>query len=122
MSAVYVQTNDAADNEAVAFRRSDDGALAPLGRWSTGGRGSGEPHLPSQGSVVLDDEGRWLLVVNAGSDELSVFAVRPRGCAWPAVSARGGARRRAWPCAGTWSTCSTTGRPTCAAFDLTTAR
>ena len=78
-AAVYVQTNDAGDNEAVAFRRSDDGALAPLGRYSTGGRGSGKPHLPSQGSVVLDDEGRRLLVVNAGSDELSVFAVEPDG-------------------------------------------
>jgi 6-phosphogluconolactonase (cycloisomerase 2 family) len=35
--------------------------------------------LPSQGSVVLSDDGRWLLVVNAGSDELSLFAVEPDG-------------------------------------------
>ena len=76
-AAVYVQTNDAADNEVLAFLRSDDGALAPLGRFSTGGRGTGEPHLPSQNSVVLDDEGRWLFVVNAGSDDVSSFAVEP---------------------------------------------
>ena len=43
--AVYVQTNDATDNEVVMFRRAEDGALAPAGRWSTGGRGSGVPHL-----------------------------------------------------------------------------
>jgi 6-phosphogluconolactonase len=77
--AVYVQTNDASDNEVVAFRRSDDGALIPLGRQSTGGRGTGEPHLPSQGSVLLTDDARWLLVVNAGSDEVSVFAVESEG-------------------------------------------
>jgi 6-phosphogluconolactonase len=79
MPAAYVQTNDAADNRVVAFQRSDDGSLEPLGRYSTGGRGTGEPHLPSQGSVVLTHDGRWLLVTNAGSDEVSVFAVESDG-------------------------------------------
>ena len=77
--AVYVQTNDAAGNEVIAFSRSEDGALAPQGRYATGGRGTGSPHLASAGSVVLSDDGRSLLVVNAGSDELSLFAVRPDG-------------------------------------------
>ena len=77
--AVYVQTNDATANEVIAFSRTQDGALAPLGRYSTGGRGTGSPHLASAGSVVLSDDGRWLLVVNAGSDELSLFAVQPDG-------------------------------------------
>src|SRR5262244_1411864 len=66
-SAVYVQTNDATDNEVIAFTRADDGTLAPLGRYSTGGRGSGKPHLASAGSVVLSDDGRWL-ADRAGSD------------------------------------------------------
>ena len=79
MTAVYVQSNQAADNEIVAFSRSEDGTLAPLGRYSTGGRGTGEPHLPSQNSVVLSDDGRWLLVANTGSDELSLFAVESDG-------------------------------------------
>jgi 6-phosphogluconolactonase (cycloisomerase 2 family) len=39
----------------------------------TGGKGSGAPHLPSQGSVVLAD-GR-LFVTNAGSNDVTVFAV-----------------------------------------------
>jgi 6-phosphogluconolactonase (cycloisomerase 2 family) len=77
--AVYVQTNDAAENEIVAFGRAQDGALALLGRYSTGGRGTGERHLPSQSSVVLSDDGRWLLAVNAGSDEVSLFAVGADG-------------------------------------------
>ena len=77
--AVYVQTNDAIANEIVAFSRAEDGALTPLGRYSTGGRGTGSPHLASAGSVVLSDDGRWLMVANAGSDELSLFAVQPDG-------------------------------------------
>jgi 6-phosphogluconolactonase (cycloisomerase 2 family) len=79
--AVYVQTNDATGNEVIAFSRAEDGALAPLGRYSTDGRGTGVRHLASAGSVVLSDDGRWLLVVNAGSDDLSVFAVQPDGLA-----------------------------------------
>jgi 6-phosphogluconolactonase len=77
--AVYVQTNDATGNEVIEFSRTEDGALAPQGRYATGGRGTGLPHLASAGSVVLSDDGRWLLVVNAGSDELSLFAVLPDG-------------------------------------------
>ena len=45
-AAVYVQTNDATENEVLAFERRADGGLAPLGRFATGGRGTGEPHLP----------------------------------------------------------------------------
>jgi len=41
----------------------------------TGGRGDGVPHLTSQGSVVLTGDGERLLVTNAGSGDLSVFAV-----------------------------------------------
>src|SRR4051812_18708351 len=77
--AVYVQTNDAAKNEVLAFAQGADGRLAPLGRFETGGRGTGQPHFPSQSSLVLTDDARGLLVVNAGSDELSMFAVERGG-------------------------------------------
>src|SRR6266511_415460 len=70
---VFVQTNEAAKNEVVAYRRHDDGSLVELGRYATGGRGDGLPHLKSQGSVVL--EGDRLFVANAGSNDVSVFAV-----------------------------------------------
>ena len=79
LTAVYVQTNDATNNEVLAFKRRADGELAPLGRFATGGRGTGKPHLPSQSSIVLSDDGRQLLAVNAGSDELSLFAVQNDG-------------------------------------------
>src|ERR1700744_1931038 len=114
--AVYVQTNDATGNEVIAFSRTGNGALAPMGRYSTGGRGTGSPHLASAGSVVLSDDGRWLLVVNAGSDVLSLFAVQPdrlrvtarAGCGGPTVPVRAAASRPASRSEARWCTCSTT--------------
>ena len=77
--AVFVQTNDAADNAVVVFPRAEDGSLSRLGAFSTGGRGNGTPHLPSQGSLVPAVNGTRLLVANAGSDDVSVFAVAAAG-------------------------------------------
>jgi 6-phosphogluconolactonase len=90
-AAVYVQTNDAAGNEVLAFERGVDGTLAPLGRFGTGGRGTGKPHLASQNSIVLTEDGDRLLVVNAGSDELSLFAVEDGGLRLADRVASGGA-------------------------------
>jgi 6-phosphogluconolactonase len=89
--AVYVQTNDAAGNEIIVYARAKDGSLARLGSYEAGGRGSGEPHLPSQRSVVLSDDGRWLLAANAGSDELSLFAVDDDGLRLSDCVSSGGA-------------------------------
>jgi 6-phosphogluconolactonase len=77
--AVYTQTNDPDHNEIIVYRRTFDGSLTPLGAHDTGGLGLGKPHLASQGSVVLSGDGRWLFVVNAGSDDVSVFAVGTEG-------------------------------------------
>ena len=74
-AAVFAQTNDARGNELVAFTRDDDGRLANAGSYPTGGRGNGTPHLPSQGSIAIGAGGRRLLLANAGSDELSLFAI-----------------------------------------------
>ncbi len=74
--AVYIQTNEP-QNRVVAFRRASDGSLERGATSSTDGAGSGVPHLPSQGSVVLTADGRHLLVANAASDEISVFAIAP---------------------------------------------
>lgn len=74
-AGLYVQTNERGANKVIAFRRSDDGNLSPQGAFETGGSGLGEPHLTSQGSVVLTGDRRSLLVANAGSDDISVFAI-----------------------------------------------
>ena len=89
MDAVYLQTNDAEKNEIVAFRRDADGTLAPLGSYATGGSGTGKPHLPSQSSIVVS--GERLLVVNAGSDDVSLFAIAADGLSLLDRTASGGA-------------------------------
>jgi len=72
--AVFVQTN-ASHNEVVAFARGADGALRLAGASATGGAGDDTPHLTSQGSVTLTRDRRHLLVTNAASGDVSVFAV-----------------------------------------------
>ena len=116
--AVYVQTNDATDNQVIVFSRVADGALAPAGRYSTGGRGTGLPHLASAGSVVLSDDGRWLLVVNAGSDELSLFVVQPDGL-WLADRVRsGGSKPTSVAVSGTFVYVLNNGTPNISGFNL----
>jgi 6-phosphogluconolactonase len=88
--AVYVQTNDAAKNEVVAFRRAADGSLARAGSYETGGRGTGERHLPSQSSIVVNDG--HVLVANAGSDEVSLFEVEDEGLRLVGAVMSGGSR------------------------------
>jgi YVTN family beta-propeller protein len=70
---VYVQTNDADHNEVVVFARRAGGALERRNSFLTGGKGSGERHLPSQSSVLVD--GNRLFVTNAGSDDVTVFSI-----------------------------------------------
>src|SRR5437867_12148820 len=70
---VYVQTNDADDNEVVVFARGAGGELERRGTHLTGGKGSGAPHLPSQSSLVLD--GDRVLVTNAGSHDVTLLRV-----------------------------------------------
>src|SRR5438552_7517072 len=117
--AVYVQTNDAAGNEVIAFSRTGNGALAPLGRYSTGGRGTGVPHLASAGSVVLSDDGRWLLVVNAGSDEVSLFAVQPDGLRLADRAGSGGSKPSSVAVSGALVYVLNNGTPNISGFTLT---
>jgi 6-phosphogluconolactonase len=78
-AAVYVQTNELDANRVLAFRRGADGMLAGPESHPTGGAGDGVPRLTSQGSVMLTRDGGRLLVTNAGSGEVSVFAVADEG-------------------------------------------
>jgi 6-phosphogluconolactonase (cycloisomerase 2 family) len=73
--AAFAMTNDAAGNQVVAYERAFDGTLRQAGTYDTGGLGTSRIRLSSQGSVVLTPDGRWLLVANVGSSEISVFAV-----------------------------------------------
>ena len=60
------------------YDRAPDGELSFAGAVATGGTGSGSG-LGNQGAVTLSDDERWLFVVNAGSNDVSVFRVRSDG-------------------------------------------
>jgi 6-phosphogluconolactonase len=73
---VFTMTNEATGNRVIMYNRAPDGTLSNPRSFSTGGLGSGDA-LGSQGSLVFGDHDRLLFAVNAGSDEISVFAVLP---------------------------------------------
>jgi 6-phosphogluconolactonase (cycloisomerase 2 family) len=79
--AVFAATDNLAGNQVVAYRRAADGTLTLAGTYPTGGlggqlAGSVVDHLASQGSLGYDGRRGLLYAVNAGSDTVSVFAVR----------------------------------------------
>jgi 6-phosphogluconolactonase (cycloisomerase 2 family) len=76
--AVYTQTNSAAGNAVLVLTRGDDGALTPAGSYPTGGLGT-SAGLGSQGAVALSEDGRVLLAVDAGSNDIASFRVERDG-------------------------------------------
>jgi 6-phosphogluconolactonase len=76
--AVYTMDNSVTGNNVLAFHRSADGSLTSAGAFSTGGTGTGTG-LGNQGALILSRDGRWLFACNAGSNEISVFAVTRGG-------------------------------------------
>jgi 6-phosphogluconolactonase len=76
--AVYTLTNSAAGNAVAVFDRAGDGTLTPAGTVPTGGVGTGAG-LGSQNALVLNEDGKLLLAVNAGSNTISAFSVEKRG-------------------------------------------
>src|SRR4051812_43237892 len=76
--AVYTQTNSAAGNAVQVLSRGDDGRLAPVRSVPTGGLGT-SAGLGSQGAVALSEDGRTLLAVDAGSNDVAPFHVDRRG-------------------------------------------
>jgi 6-phosphogluconolactonase (cycloisomerase 2 family) len=91
VGAVYTMTNAAQGNEVVVFDRRSDGSLRYSGAYPTGGLGAGAG-LGNQGGVVLSDDGRWLLVVNAGSNQVSLFSVNRHGLTLKDTADSGGTR------------------------------
>lgn len=76
--AVYTLTNQAAGNAVAAFDRAPDGTLTPAGMYPTGGIGTGAG-LGSQNALIATPNYKWLFAVNAGSNDISVFAIEPVG-------------------------------------------
>jgi 6-phosphogluconolactonase (cycloisomerase 2 family) len=78
---VFVQTDNVAGNQVVAYDRAANGTLTLANTYATGGlggelNGSQVDHLGSQGSLTYDSAHSLLYAVNAGSNTVSVFSVR----------------------------------------------
>ncbi|HEU0295069.1 MAG TPA: beta-propeller fold lactonase family protein [Anaerolineales bacterium] len=89
--AVYTSTNASGGNEVLVFDRTSDGSLSLPKSYPTGGLGSGTS-LGSQSAVVLSQNNHWLFVVNAGSNQISTYAVGAQGLSLADVTDSGGIR------------------------------
>jgi len=93
VGGVFTQTNSSSGNAVVAYARRADGSLSYLGSYATGGLGTAPASgLGSQGALVLTPNERFLFAVNAGSDQISAFAVDKDGLTHVATVASGGQR------------------------------
>lgn len=69
---LFMSTNATGGNVLQVFLRTADGPPIPFTSAATGGTGTGAG-LGSQGAVTLSTNGRYLFVVNAGSNTVSTF-------------------------------------------------
>jgi len=77
---VYVNDNTAGVNTIAAFDRHADGTLTPVSGspFAAGGAGKGAI-VGSQGALQVTADGRLLIAVDAGSNQLSVLRIRHDG-------------------------------------------
>ena len=76
----YIDGNTAAANTVDGYARHADGSLTPLAGspFAAGGKGLGTG-LASQGAIQATQDGRFLLAVDAGSNQISVLRVTAGG-------------------------------------------
>jgi len=77
---VYVNDNTTGTNTIGAFDRHADGLLTPEAGspFAAGGAGTGSG-LASQGALQFSAGGRFLIAVDAGSNQVSVLRIKPDG-------------------------------------------
>ena len=81
---VYLNNNTSGANSISGFRRAPDGALTALAGspFAAGGAGSGAG-IAAQGAIQTADHGRYLLAVDAGSNQISVLRIDQDGSLTP---------------------------------------
>ena len=77
---LYVNDNTAGTNTIAAFDRHADGTLTPLpgSPFTVGGAGTGTG-IGSQGALQITSNGKYLLAVDAGSNQISVLRINDDG-------------------------------------------
>jgi hypothetical protein len=81
----YIDGNTATANTIDGFARHADGSVTPLpgSPFAAGGAGLGSG-LASQGAIQVTPDGRYLLAVDAGSNQISVLRITAGGVPVPA--------------------------------------
>jgi len=75
---VYTEDNSVTGNSILQYQVGHSGALTFAGSFSSQGLGTGSA-LASQGAVALTNDGHWLIAVDAGSNQITVFQVNNDG-------------------------------------------
>lgn len=77
---VYVNNNSVGENSVAGFDRHADGTLTAIAGspFAAGGAGTGGP-LGSAGAIQFSSDGRYVLAVDAASNEISVLRIRHDG-------------------------------------------
>ncbi len=91
VGAVYTATNSVNGNAVVVFDRTSDGGLTYVNAFATGGSGSGNG-LGNQGGLALTADGKFVLAVNAGTNDVSVLQTTNSGLALVDRKNSGGVR------------------------------
>jgi 6-phosphogluconolactonase len=86
---LVTSTNATVGNSLQPFTRDAQAHLIALPSVPTNGLGSGAA-LGSQGAIALSQDLQWLLVVNAGSNDISVFHVNQGGLVFTDIKPSGG--------------------------------
>jgi 6-phosphogluconolactonase (cycloisomerase 2 family) len=73
--ALFTMSNAADGNEILRYRRNVNGSLVALPPIDTGGLGTGTG-LGNQGGIAIAPDESWMVAVNAGSNDISVFRIR----------------------------------------------
>src|SRR5262249_5084010 len=89
-STIYTLSNSVAGNSVLAFSHPSAGVLTPAGSYPTGGTGTGAG-LGSQDAGIFNRNGQRPFAVNAGSNNVTMFAPQPDGTLeWKASAPSGG--------------------------------
>jgi 6-phosphogluconolactonase (cycloisomerase 2 family) len=70
--------NATTGNSVIAYQQSSDGALSRAATFATGGLGVGHG-LENQGALALSNDGKYLFVVNPGSNDVTAFHITSQG-------------------------------------------
>lgn len=86
---VYTLSNQAGGNKVLAYHRAANGKLVFDAAYSTGGNGTGGG-LGNQGAIILADDDKTVLAVNAGSNSISSLKVTGNGLNLKSTVSSGG--------------------------------